>query len=183
MTCLALALPLMLIGCGTGPATSGLDTPGGPATTDPPAVLASPRTVAEQGDTSAVPGTAEGISSLDSALRRRGLSALVASRGDPRGSLQIQTSAERTLFISASPSPATFVSVTTLRDAASPACSQRLATGWGEVSLRGVSGCAGPAGPVAMIDWREAGWAFHAEYQGVDEVLMAAELGSWMRLG
>lgn len=184
LTCLAILVAMFLVGCVSNSETiTRPSTTEGPATTDPPAVATVPRTVAEQGDISAVPGTAEGIAAVDGMLRELGLTALIAPQGDPRGSLQTQPVAQRTIFIAASPSPANFLSVTTQRESDVPTCSQRLAIRWRAVGLRGVSGCAAPAGPVGMVEWPEAGWTFHVEYQGADEPILAAELSSWTRLG
>ena len=155
----------------------------GPATTDPPPVPAVPRTVAEQGDLSAVPGTAEGLATLDASLRTRGLSALVSPSGDPRGSLQVQTSMGRTVFVSAMPAPATFISITTQRRSQVPTCADRVASGWRAVKVRGAEGCGAPAAQVGILEWSDVDWTFHSEYQGASEAAVVTALVNWLKLG
>jgi len=155
----------------------------GPATTEPPAVPAVPRTVAEQGDLSAVPGTADGLAALDASLRERRLSALVSPRGDPRGSLQVQTSTGRTVFVSAMPGPATFISVTTQRRSQVPTCTDRTASGWRAVKVRGADGCSAPVDQVGIVEWADVDWTFHAEYQGASEAAVVTALVNWVKLG
>jgi len=155
----------------------------GSATNDQLAAPTVPRTVAEQGDLSAVSGTAEGLAALDKSLRDRALSALISPEGNPRGSLRAQPSSGRTAFIAATPAPATFISVTSHRSSLVPTCGDRASSGWRTLNVRGVVGCGAPVGPVGMIEWSEAGWTFHAEYQGASEDAIVIFLRTWLHLG